>query len=120
MKARLQNALKRIPMPHTLVIVEGLVVLVLLLSWILPSGAFTRVPLNGRMVPDPATFHVLLPKVRLGPGALSAWDVVKMATADGAAALGLDAVGVALGPDPGDRFLFLLQGADPEFLHDSP
>ncbi len=33
----------------------------------------------------------LLPKVRLGPGALSAWDVVKMATADGAAALGIDA-----------------------------
>jgi cytosine/adenosine deaminase-related metal-dependent hydrolase len=34
---------------------------------------------------------VLLPKVRLGPGALSAWDVVRMATAEGAAALGLDA-----------------------------
>ena len=33
----------------------------------------------------------LLPKVRLGPGALSAWEVVKMATADGAAALGLNA-----------------------------
>jgi 5-methylthioadenosine/S-adenosylhomocysteine deaminase len=33
----------------------------------------------------------LLPKIRLGPGALSAWDVVRMATADGAAALGLDA-----------------------------
>jgi cytosine/adenosine deaminase-related metal-dependent hydrolase len=33
----------------------------------------------------------LLPKVRLGPAALGAWDVVRMATADGAAALGLDA-----------------------------
>ena len=31
----------------------------------------------------------LLPKVRLGPAALSAWDVVRMATAEGAAALGL-------------------------------
>ena len=31
----------------------------------------------------------LLPKVRLGPGALSAWDVVRMATAEGASALGL-------------------------------
>ncbi len=29
----------------------------------------------------------LLPKVRLGPGALSAWDVVRMATAEGASAL---------------------------------
>jgi 5-methylthioadenosine/S-adenosylhomocysteine deaminase len=33
----------------------------------------------------------LLPKVRLGPDALSAWDVVRMATAEGAAALGLNA-----------------------------
>jgi cytosine/adenosine deaminase-related metal-dependent hydrolase len=33
----------------------------------------------------------LLPKVRLGPAALAAWDVVRMATADGAAALGLNA-----------------------------
>lgn len=33
----------------------------------------------------------LLPKVRLGPGALPAWDVVRMATSEGAAALGLNA-----------------------------
>jgi cytosine/adenosine deaminase-related metal-dependent hydrolase len=33
----------------------------------------------------------LLPKVRLGPAALPAWDVVRMATADGASALGLNA-----------------------------
>jgi len=33
----------------------------------------------------------LLPKVRLGPAALGAFDVVRMATADGAAALSLDA-----------------------------
>jgi 5-methylthioadenosine/S-adenosylhomocysteine deaminase len=31
----------------------------------------------------------LLPKIRLGPGALSAWDVVRMATAEGASALSL-------------------------------
>jgi 5-methylthioadenosine/S-adenosylhomocysteine deaminase len=31
----------------------------------------------------------LLPKVRLGPGALSAWDVVRMATKEGASALSL-------------------------------
>ena len=33
----------------------------------------------------------LLPKVRLGPAGISAWDVVRMATAEGAAALGLNA-----------------------------
>jgi cytosine/adenosine deaminase-related metal-dependent hydrolase len=33
----------------------------------------------------------LLPKVRLGPAALPAWDVVRMATAEGAEALGLNA-----------------------------
>ena len=31
----------------------------------------------------------LLPKVRLGPGALSAWDVLRMATVEGASALSL-------------------------------
>jgi cytosine/adenosine deaminase-related metal-dependent hydrolase len=33
----------------------------------------------------------LLPKVRLGPAALPAWDVVRIATAEGAEALGLNA-----------------------------
>src|SRR5664280_1179858 len=41
-------------------------------------GAFTEMRLSA-----------LLPKVRLGPGALSAWDVVRMATAEGASALRL-------------------------------
>jgi 5-methylthioadenosine/S-adenosylhomocysteine deaminase len=47
-------------------------------------------PCNDRL--DPFTemrLAALLPKVRPGAGALSAWDVVRMATADGAAALGL-------------------------------
>jgi uncharacterized ion transporter superfamily protein YfcC len=67
MRGGLLQTLKRFKMPHTLVVVEGLVLLVLILSWLIPSGAFTRVSLNGRMVPDPATFHVLLPKVYLSP-----------------------------------------------------
>jgi cytosine/adenosine deaminase-related metal-dependent hydrolase len=47
-------------------------------------------PCNDRL--DPFTemrLAALLPKVRPGAGALSAWDVVRMATADGADALGL-------------------------------
>jgi uncharacterized ion transporter superfamily protein YfcC len=59
--------LRQLKMPHTLVLVEGLVVLVLLLSWVVPSGAFDRIQVNGRMVPDPATYHVILPKIRLSP-----------------------------------------------------
>ena len=46
----------------------------------------------------------LLPKVRLGPAALSAWDVVRMATSDGAAALGLNAGTL----EPGQRADFML------------
>ena len=49
-------------------------------------------PCNDRL--DPFTemrLAALLPKVRPGAGTLSAWDVVRMATADGAAALGLPA-----------------------------
>jgi cytosine/adenosine deaminase-related metal-dependent hydrolase len=47
----------------------------------------------------------LLPKVRLGPGALTAWDVVRMATADGAAALGLTDAGTI---EAGKRADFIL------------
>lgn len=61
--------LKNVKMPHTLVVVEALVLLVLVLSWIIPSGVFDRVPLNGRMVPDPATYHVI-EKIRLSPAML--------------------------------------------------
>jgi 5-methylthioadenosine/S-adenosylhomocysteine deaminase len=46
----------------------------------------------------------LLPKVRLGPAALSAWDVVRMATAEGAAALGLPTGTL----EPGRRADFVL------------
>ena len=63
----------------------------------------------------------LLPKVRLGPGALSAWDVVRMATADGAAALGLPTG--TLEPGRGADFVLLDPGAgfaDPMSWRDDP
>ncbi|HNR38667.1 MAG TPA: hypothetical protein PKN61_06500 [Acidobacteriota bacterium] len=53
-------------LPHTLVIVMALVVLVLALSWLLPSGEFQRVEKAGRQVTVPGTFRHL-PKVHLGP-----------------------------------------------------
>jgi 5-methylthioadenosine/S-adenosylhomocysteine deaminase len=63
----------------------------------------------------------LLPKVRLGPGALSAWDVVRMATAEGASALGLPTGTLERGRradllllDPGSGF------AEPTTWRDDP
>ena len=63
----------------------------------------------------------LLPKVRLGPGALSAWDVVRMATAEGASALGLPTGTLERGRradllllDPGSGF------AEPTIWRDDP
>lgn len=53
----------------------------------------------------------LLPKVRLGPAALPAWDVVRMATADGAEALGLN-VGTL---ETGRRADFMLLDPDGGF-----
>jgi 5-methylthioadenosine/S-adenosylhomocysteine deaminase len=51
-----------------------------------PDGA----PCNDRLDPwNEMRLAALLQKPRLGAGALSAWDVVRMATARGAAALGL-------------------------------
>jgi uncharacterized ion transporter superfamily protein YfcC len=57
-------------MPHTLVIVAVLIVLVLVLSWLVPSGEFQRIekllPDGGRVkVPVDGTFHQL-PKTYLG------------------------------------------------------
>lgn len=53
-------------MPHTLVIVGTLVVLVLLLSWVVPSGTYQTVEKNGRQVTVPGTYQQG-EKVYLGP-----------------------------------------------------
>jgi cytosine/adenosine deaminase-related metal-dependent hydrolase len=53
----------------------------------------------------------LLPKVRVGPAGMSAWEVVRMATADGAAALALNAGTL----EPGRRADFVLLDADAGF-----
>jgi uncharacterized ion transporter superfamily protein YfcC len=70
MRGGFAQSLKKMKMPHTLVVVLGLVLLVLVSSWFIASGEFTRVPFNGRMVPDPATYHVLLPKAYVSPAML--------------------------------------------------
>lgn len=70
MQGGLVQSLKKMKMPHTLVVVETLVLLVLVLSWLIPSGEFTRIAVNGRMVPDPATYHVLVPKIYVSPSML--------------------------------------------------
>ena len=60
-------------MPHTLVIVGALIVLVLVLSWLSPSGEYQRTAVETsegvRKVTIPGTFH-LVPKVMLGLQAL--------------------------------------------------
>jgi len=53
-------------MPHTLVIVGSLIVLVLVLAWLLPSGTYETVEKAGRKVTVPGTYQVV-PKVWLGP-----------------------------------------------------
>ena len=53
-------------MPHTLVIVGSLIVLVLALSWVIPSGTYQRVEQEGRQVTVPGTYQQV-DKVWLGP-----------------------------------------------------
>jgi uncharacterized ion transporter superfamily protein YfcC len=53
-------------MPHTLVIVGSLVVIVLVLSWIVPSGQYERAEKDGRQITIPGTYH-RVDKVYLGP-----------------------------------------------------
>jgi len=61
---------KSLKMPHTLVIVGGLVAIVLMLSWLIPSGEYTRVP---KTLPDGSVMKVavqnsyqVIPKFYLG------------------------------------------------------
>ena len=65
---------KGLRMPHTLVIVGALILLVLILSWLVPSGEFQRIekllPDGGRVkVPVDGTY-TRLPKTYLGPHTL--------------------------------------------------
>jgi uncharacterized ion transporter superfamily protein YfcC len=53
-------------MPHTLVIVAALIVLVLLLSWVVPSGTYERADREGRQVTVPGTYQQV-DKIYLGP-----------------------------------------------------
>jgi uncharacterized ion transporter superfamily protein YfcC len=61
--------LKNLRMPHTLVVVMALVILVLALSWIIPSGEYQRIDVQTsegvRKVTMAGTYH-LVPKVHLG------------------------------------------------------
>jgi len=53
-------------MPHTLVIVASLIVVVLVLSWLIPSGTYQRVEKDGRQVTVPGTYQKI-DKQYLGP-----------------------------------------------------
>ena len=57
---------RRLRMPHTLVIVGSLVVFVLVLSWLVPSGVYQTVEKAGRQVTIPGTYQRVA-KVVLGP-----------------------------------------------------
>jgi len=63
-------SLKRLTMPHTLVVVMLLVILVLAISWVVPSGEYRRVAVQtsqgARTVTVAGTYHPV-PKVYLGP-----------------------------------------------------
>jgi uncharacterized ion transporter superfamily protein YfcC len=62
--------LKRLTMPHTLVVVFGLVIVVLALSWLVPSGEYQRVKVQTsqgvRNVTVNGTYRQV-PKIYLGP-----------------------------------------------------
>ncbi len=65
-----RDRLRRLAMPHTLVLVMALVVLVLVLSWVVPSGEYQRVQVETsagmRTVTVPGTFQQV-EKIYLGP-----------------------------------------------------
>jgi uncharacterized ion transporter superfamily protein YfcC len=62
--------MKRLTMPHTLVVVMALVIIVLVVSWVIPSGEYQRAKVETsqgvRTVTVAGTYRVV-PKVYLGP-----------------------------------------------------
>ena len=67
---RTKPVFKRLAMPHTLVVVMALVVVVLAISWVIPSGEYQRTKVatsdGVREVTVAGTYHQV-PKVYLGP-----------------------------------------------------
>lgn len=55
LKQRMQN----MKMPHTYVILTGILLLVAALTYLIPAGEYTRVfdPVSGREIVDPDSFH---------------------------------------------------------------
>ena len=49
----------RLRVPHTYVLLFGLVVVAALLTWVLPAGQYDRVVKDGRSLVDPATYHAV-------------------------------------------------------------
>ncbi|MGY6630736.1 MAG: YfcC family protein [Wenzhouxiangella sp.] len=70
----------RFQVPHTLVLMFGMMVLALVLTWILPAGQFDTVEDDGRTLVVPGTYSVLEEAPRLSPAALL--TVVPRALAD--------------------------------------
>ena len=70
MTTRKKSLFARVTMPHTLVLVMLLVILVLAISWIIPSGEYQRIKVQTsegtRNVTVAGTYHQV-PKVYLGP-----------------------------------------------------
>ena len=48
---------KKLTIPHTFTIIFLLIVVIAVLTWIIPSGEFQRVKIDGRMVVKPGTYH---------------------------------------------------------------
>ena len=51
----------KLQMPHTWVLLFSLVIIAALFTYVIPSGSYERVDMNGRQVVDPTTYHAVDP-----------------------------------------------------------
>jgi len=51
--------LKKVKLPHTLVLIYAMVVLTVIATWIVPGGAYERVEKEGRTIPVADSFHFI-------------------------------------------------------------
>ncbi len=50
--------LKKVKLPHTLILIYIMVVLTVIATWVVPGGEYQKVEKDGRLVPVPNSFHL--------------------------------------------------------------
>jgi uncharacterized ion transporter superfamily protein YfcC len=69
MEKKQTRGMKKIRLPHTLILIYAMVVLMVVATWIVPGGEYTRIEKDGKLMPVSGSFHTVVRQPQ-GLGAL--------------------------------------------------